>query len=245
MLIFFSCKEKIDINKKIKYISLSFNYNENIKIREKILLKKEDKKFLIFNDIDNTTDLSTDKKEEVKTSIPENKDLTDEGLVIEVKRNKKENLKKDKDLYIYKEKDIDCYEKKLRNIEEIFIFSFRERFKKYGIKVNETTDEIVDNSMVAIEVKILNYNPGEFNRIKNINTELNISFTIKNKELKFEKRYQKKMIAKAIPELPTEKIRIKDIADRYALFFEQEIAKIRINETNIKGKNINKEKDKS
>ena len=220
ILIIFSCKEKKEVIKKIKYITLSFNYGETCKIKDKILLKKNDEKFLIFNNI--KTDLTEDKK---------HGEVTDDGLIIE---KKDKNL--NKDLYIYKEEDIDFYEKRLKEIEEIFVLVFKEKFKKYEIKINEATEDVIENNSCNINVNaiILNYMPGEFNRIKNIDTELNIIFKIQNKELKIEKKYQKKLIAKAISQLPTERIRLVDLANRYAIIFEQELNKIKIYDKSIK-----------
>lgn len=227
-LILFSCKEKVEIIKKIKYINISFYYTEKTKINGKILLKKDDKKFLIFNNIKNdlTTD-TTDTTEDLTKDTNYYKDSTS-----------------DIDLYIYKEQDIDFYEKRLKEIESIFINSFREKFKSYNIRINEDIvddNENKDNNSIIVGCFILNYKEGEFNRIKNIPTELNIMFKISNKKLNIEKKYEKKLVAKSLPELPTERIRIKDIADRHAIFFLDEFSKIKIEE-NINNKETKKEK---
>ncbi|HOJ63941.1 MAG TPA: hypothetical protein PLE45_05925 [Spirochaetota bacterium] len=240
LFLLFSCNDKIELLKSVENINISFAYTKDPKINGKILLKKDDKRFKILNNLE--TDATSDTK-----NVSENENTEDIVVSIGKKEDNSADLNRNRDLYIYKIEEIDLYEKRLKEIEDIFISCFREKFKSENIKINEDNNEDEGNKKdkINIECIILHYNQGEFNRIKNIPTELNILFKISNKDLKIEKKYSKKFVAKSIPELPTERIRLKDIGDRFSLFLYNEFIKIKINKEEVKTKDAKNKESKN
>ncbi len=196
--------KKTDFPEKVLFI---VNFDEKTKINEKYMKVYEEilpgNKEEIQNNVE--TDVSSDTALEEK--LPEQQENID---------NSKENSSiQKKEIYLSDEQTLffqDVLNKNKSDLEmKLFKIVKSKNVKTAFFRNMENTENIPE-----IHVYIENYQSGEFNLIKNINTQMTYSAEVISRDKKNIAKIRKKYIVKTVSSKPLEAQRLSEVNERFA-----------------------------
>ena len=218
VLIFCSVKKNNIVFPEKVLFTVSFN--ENTKVNNKFLLSPQKNSGQKENITEEMPATSTEEKENIEKTISNeenvsnNEEKTEETTEKLSDKSETGNEKALADLYLSEELQkfyIDILNKNKLDLEmKLYNFIKNKDIKTAFFRSMENTENVPE-----IHICIENYQSGEFNLIKNINTQMTYTAEIINRNKKSIAKIKKKYIVKTVSSKPLEAQRLSELNERF------------------------------